>query len=140
MKIEEGHLLKFIPPILDGNSYGNKKRYMLVINCDNENNTIEMINVSSIKGKEHKLLYDSNIEIKNYNPLPVPTFAKLDTLYTIDNFSDLQKFMSFNGTKISNSEISNIKLQRYNYIKNCNPTNVINYSETDFKKTNFIKI
>lgn len=138
MKIEEGHLLKFIPPILDGNSYVNKKRYMLVINCDDENNTIEMINVSSIKGKEHKLLYDSNIEIKKYNPLPVPTFAKLDTLYIIDNFSDLKNFINFNGTKISNSELSNIKLQRYNYIKNCNPINVINYSEADFKKFNFI--
>ena len=113
---------------------------MLVINRDDETNTIKMINVSSIKGKEHKLLYDSNIEIKNYKPLPVPTFAKLDTIYTIDNFSDLENFMSFNGAKISDSEMSNIKLQRYNYIKNCNPTNVINYSETDFKKSNFINI
>lgn len=140
MKIEEGQLLKFIPPILDGNSYSNKKRYMLVLNCEDENNMIEMINVSSIKGKEHKLLYDSNIEIKNYKPLPVPTFAKLDTLYTIDNFIDLQKFISFNGIKINNLEISNIKLQRYNYIKKCNPTNVINYSELDFEKFNFINI
>lgn len=136
MKIEEGHLLKFIPPILDGMSAGNKKRYMLVINCDDENNIIEMINVSSIKGKEHKLLYDSNIEIKNYNPLPVPTFAKLDTLYTIDNFSDLSNCISFNGNKIDNSEISKIKLERYKYIKNSNSTNVINYSESDFKKSN----
>lgn len=136
MKIEEGHLLKFIPPILDGMSAGNKKRYMLVINCDDENNIIEMINVSSVKGKEHKLLYDSNIEIKNYNPLPVPTFAKLDTLYTIDNFSDLSNCISFNGTKIDNSEIANIKLERYKYIKNSNSTNVINYSESDFKKSN----
>lgn len=136
MKVEEGHLLKFIPPILDGMATGNKKRYMLVINCDDENNIIEMINVSSVKGKEHKLLYDSNIEIKNYNPLPVPTFAKLDTLYTIDNFSDLSNCISFNGTKINNSEITNIKLERYNYIKNSNSTNVINYSESDFKKYN----
>lgn len=136
MKIEEGHLLKFIPPILDGMSAGNKKRYMLVINSDDENNTIEMINVSSIKGKEHKLLYDSNIEIKNYNPLPVPTFAKLDTLYTIDNFSDLSNCISFNGNKIDNSEIANIKLERYKYIRNSNSTNVINYSESDFKKYN----
>ena len=138
MKIEEGQFLKFIPPILDGNSDSNKKRYMLILNCDEENNTIEMVNVSSIKGKEYKLLYDSNIEIKNYNPLPVPTFVKLDTLYTVDNFSDLQKFISFNGTKISNSEISNIKLQRYNYIKKYKSINVINYSESDFKKFNFI--
>lgn len=140
MNIEDGHLLKFIPPMLDGNSFSNKKRYMLVIDCDNQNNIIKMINVSSIKGKEHKLLYDSNIEIKEYMPLPVPTFAKLDTLYTIDNFEDLQNFISFGGEKMSDSEMSNIKLQRFNYIKDGNITNVINFSKSEFKKINNISI
>lgn len=136
MKIEPSHILKFIPPLLDGNYIGTKKRYMLVINCNN--NLIEMLNVSSIKGKAHKLLYDSNIEIKNYFPLPVPTFAKLDTLYTIDNFKNLQNFIGFNGHKLNYSEFSRIKLERYNYIKNSNPTNVINYTQVDFEKYNSI--
>ena len=34
--------------------YGTKNRYMLVTKNDVTNNRIEMINVSSIKGKEHK--------------------------------------------------------------------------------------
>lgn len=136
MKIEEGQILKFIPPLLDGNSQENKKRYMLVINCDDENNLIKMLNVSSLKGKEHKLIYDSNLEIKDYSPLPVPTFVKLDTMYMIDNFSDLQNFISFNGVKLDNEELSNIKLQRYNYIKDSKPTNVINFTEEDFKRSN----
>lgn len=140
MNIEEGHLLRFIPPILDGNVFDNKKRYMLVINYDNQNNIIKMINISSIKGKEHKLLYDSNIEIKEYMPLPVPTFAKLDTLYTIDNFEGLQNFISFDGEKMSESEMSNIKLQRFKYIKDGNTTNAINFSESEFKKINNISI
>ncbi len=109
---------------------------MLVVNYDDETNTLKMINVSSLKGKEHKLLYDSNIEIKNYFPLPVPTFAKLDTIYTIDNFDDLQRFVSFNGLKLNDTEISNIKLKRYKYIKGSNTTNVINYTEQDFKRSN----
>lgn len=129
--------MKFIPPILAGNFLGDKKRYMLVINYDNETNTLKMINVSSLKGKEHKLLYDSNIEIKQYFPLKVPTFAKLDTLYTIDNFDDLQNFVSFNGIKLNSTELSNIKIQRYNYIKAANITNVINYTEQDFKRSNY---
>ncbi len=129
--------MKFIPPILVGNFPGDKKRYMLVVNYDDETNILKMINVSSLKGKEHKLLYDSNIEIKNYFPLPVPTFAKLDTVYTIDNFDDLQSFISFNGLKLNDAELSNIKLQRYNYIKGSNTTNVINYTEQDFKKSNY---
>lgn len=113
---------------------------MLVINYDNQNNIIKMINISSIKGKEHKLLYDSNIEIKEYMPLPVPTFAKLDTLYTIDNFEGLQNFISFDGEKMSESEMSNIKLQRFKYIKDGNTTNAINFSESEFKKINNISI
>ncbi len=137
MKIEEGQILKFIPPLLDGNSQENKKRYMLVINCDDENNLIKMLNVSSLKGKEHKLIYDSNIEIKNHSPLPVPTFVKLDTMYMIDNFNDLQNFISFDGVKLDNAELSNIKLERYNYIKDSKPTNVINFTEEDFKSSNF---
>lgn len=136
MKIEEGQILKFIPPLLDGNSSENKKRYMLVVGCDDENNTIKMLNVSSIKGKEHKLIYDSNLEIKNYSPLPVPTFVKLETMYMIDNFNDLQNFISFNGVKLDSEELSNIKLQRYNYIKDSKPTNVINFTEEDFKRSN----
>lgn len=117
-----------------------KKRYMLVINSDSQNNIIKMINVSSIKGKEHKLLYDSNIEIKEYMPLPVPTFAKLDTLYTIDNFEGLQNFISFDGEKMNDTEMSNIKLQRYSYIKDGNVPNVINFSESEFRKVNNINI
>ena len=128
--------MKFTPPLLDGNLPGDKKRYMLVIDYDDETNTVKMINVSSLKGKEHKLLYDSNIQIKNYSPLPVPTFAKLDTLYTIDDFKDLKKFISFKGIKLNNEELSNIKLQRYNYIKESNTINVINYTELDFKRVN----
>ena len=66
MSILKGQLLKFIPPKLDGDEVGTKARFMLVTNNDIVNKTIEMINVSSIKGKEHKLIYNSNIQINNY--------------------------------------------------------------------------
>lgn len=136
MKIEEGHILNFVPPQLDGDSFNNKKRYMLVLECDFESNTLRMINVSSIKGKEHKLLYDSNLEIKNYFPLPVPTFAKIDTIYMIDNFENLQNFISFNGLKLDAGELENIKLERYKYIRRAKQTNVINYTKQNFDESN----
>ncbi len=136
MKIEEGHILNFVPPQLDGDSFNNKKRYMLVLESDFESNTLRMINVSSIKGKEHKLLYDSNLEIKNYFPLPVPTFAKIDTIYMIDNFENLQNFISFNGLKLDAGELENIKLERYKYIRRAKQTNVINYTKQNFDESN----
>ena len=70
----------------------------------------------------------------------IVSFVKLDTMYMIDNFSDLQNFVSFNGIKIDSTELSNIKLERYNYIKDSKPTNVINFTEEDFKIINANKV
>ncbi len=135
--IKEGSFLKFMPPTLDGRNIAEKKRYMLILKNDEENNTIEMLNVSSIKGKEAKLLYDSNISICNYNPLPVPTFVKLDSLYIIDKFNGLEKYISFNGQTLAEEELNLIKEKRYEYISNnCNKVYTINYSEVEFKKLN----
>lgn len=41
---------------------------------------------------------------------------------------------------MNDTEISNIKLQRYSYIKDGNVTNVINFSEPEFRKVNNINI
>lgn len=109
---------------------------MLVTKNDVENNTIEMINVSSIKGKENKLIYNSNIIIQNYTLLPVPTFAKLDTVYLLDNFSGLEKYIAFNGLQLEKTEFESIIKQRYEYInKYCKCKNV-NITESEFKKVN----
>lgn len=116
--------------------FGTKNRYMLVTKNDFENNTIEMINVSSIKGKENKLIYNSNIIINNYSPLPVPTFAKLDTIYLLDNFVGLEKYVAFNGIKLGKTEFESIIKQRYEYINKYGKCKNVNITESDFKKTN----
>lgn len=135
--IEEGQFLYFIPPKLIGEQTELKKRFMLVINNDLENNNIEMLNVSSIKNKEKKLLFDSNIEIEDRNPLPVPTFAKLDTLYEIDNFNELEKYIDFNGKKLSKQQLAIIKNERFKYLNNnCSKFFNINFTEKNFKAFN----
>jgi len=136
LNIEEGQLLYLIPPELDGDRNINKKRYLLILNVDDDTNTVEMINVSSLKGKEHKLLYNSNILINNHLPLPVPSFAKLDVLYTTNKFEGLSNYIAFNGNKLDKSELENIKFERYKYIKNANRIKVINYSEKRIKELN----
>lgn len=136
MSIEKWQFLYFVPPELDGDSNVTKKRYMLILNIDN-NNTVEMINVSSIKGKEKKLFFDSNVIIKSYAPLPVPSFAKLDVVYTVNNFDNLKKYVAFNGAKISKQQFANIKFERYKYIKKSrNKTKVINYSQESITELN----
>ena len=56
--MREGNFLRFIPPVLSGGDVGNKFRYMLVVECNKKENIVKMINVSSLKGKEHKLLHN----------------------------------------------------------------------------------
>lgn len=114
---------------------------MLVTKNDVTNNLIEMINVSSIKGKEHKLIYNSNIIIKDFYPLPLPSFAKLDTIYSIDNFQDLNKYIAFQGNKISGREFFNIMKQTLEYKNKYGNCKNIKIEETEFRKINrnFIK-
>lgn len=140
INILEGQFLSFIPPKLAGGESGTKNRYMLVTKNDVTNNKIEMINVSSIKGKEHKLIYDSNIIINNYFPLPKPSFAKLDTIYLLDNFEDLNRYIAFKGERISENELINIINQRIEYISKKGKCKNINIEESEFKKINKISL
>ena len=133
--IEKGHFLYFTPPKLAGGNQGTKKRYMLVIDNDTIDNSIKMINVSSLKGKEYNLLYDSNLNIKNFKPLPVPSFAKLNTTYIIDNFANLEQYKAFNNAKLSEMQLADIENKRLQYIKN-NNIEIIQYTEKEFNKYN----
>lgn len=133
--IQEGCFLRFVPPVLSGNSIGNKNRYMLVVENNDKENVIKMINVSSLKGKEHNLLYVSNIEINNYSPLPVPTFAKVGTLYTIDYFEELEDYVAFDGVTINEIQFKYINNYRLNYMKD-KEIEIIQYTEEEFKRKN----
>ncbi len=133
--IEKGQFLYFTPPKLAGGNQGTKKRYMLVIDNDIADNSIKMVNVSSLKGKEYNLLYDSNLNIKNFKPLPVPSFVKLNTTYIIDNFENLEHYRAFNNAKLSEIQLADIENKRLQYIKD-NNTEIIQYTEAEFNKFN----
>lgn len=133
--MQEGNFLRFIPPKLSGGEIGNKSRYMLVVEYNKKDDVVKMINVSSLKGKEHKLLFSSNIEINNYPPLPVPSFEKIDTLYIIDYFKDLDKYIAFKGQVLEKIQFKYIDNYRLNYMKN-KEIEVIQYTEEEFKKMN----
>lgn len=133
--MQVGNFLRFIPPKLSGGDIGNKYRYMLVIEYDKKNNIVKMINVSSLKGKEHNLLYNSNIEINNYTPLPVPSFAKVSTIYIIDYFKELEKYIAFNGQVLGEIQFKYIDTYRVNYMKD-KDIEIIQYTEEEFKSIN----
>lgn len=83
-----GHVLALRLPFANGNLCKTKRPFLVL---KNENNNLELLNISSTKGKERKLLYSSNVKINNYYPpLDYPSFLKLDELYIISHFDDLK--------------------------------------------------
>ncbi len=77
---------------------------------------IEVLNVSSLKGKERKLAYSTNKEIKNYNPpFLKPSFVKLDSLSKVEKnqWDNLQ--ILHNGETLNINELNTIINQKNKY-------------------------
>ena len=133
--IEVGQFLNFLPPILDGNVISDKRRYMLVIDIQKENNIIKMLNVSSIKDRKANLWYDYNMEIENYYPLSKPSFVKLNTIYEINYFKELEQYISKNGIKLNSNEFYKI-IDEQKRIRKKYRINNIKFTEKEFIKNN----
>lgn len=71
---------------------------------------IEVLNVSSIKGKERKLAYVTNERIKNYKPpFMLPSFVKLDSLTKVPQSDWGGLKILFNGQTLDSKELARIK-------------------------------
>lgn len=83
-------------------------RTYLVITA--EKDYIEVLNVSSIKGKERKLAFSTNARLTNYNPpFLKPSFVKLDSLTRIES-ADWCKLQVLNsGRTLDSAELLRIK-------------------------------
>jgi|GEM_PF-1120763 len=95
----------------------NKKRTYLIVDVIEAGQKIKVLNVSSVKGKEHKLAFSSNLEISNYNPpFLKESFVKLDSLIEVTS-SDFPSIRILNnGNKLDNNELNTIirSLRLYN--------------------------
>ena len=59
-------------------------RPYLIVGIDGERKEIEILNISSIAGKEHKLRFPYNVTLlDSMPPLLKPSFAKVDSLQVI---------------------------------------------------------
>ena len=138
--IQEGMLLYFVPPYFASGvqNVDGKKRIMLVINKNNQDNTLTLINISKVRGKPSWFTYPYNVLIRNYNPpLPLLSFAKINDNYIIENFQELSNYLYKGGMKLDQNEFNNI-INRYNkYILN-NKIELISFTKTDFAVTNII--
>lgn len=75
-----------------------------------EQNYIEVLNVSSVRGKERKLAFPTNERLRIYNPpFLLPSFVKLDSLTRVESadWGNLQVLNS--GRTLDADELARIK-------------------------------
>lgn len=108
MNYYEGQAVLATIKFVDGDIPAYPRPYLIVeVGFD----YIDVLNISSIKGKERKLLLPTNKEIINYNPPFIkPSFVKLDSLTRVySNEFYLISHILCNGNKLDSNELNNIK-------------------------------
>lgn len=83
-------------------------RTYLIVNVADE--YIEVLNVSSVRGKERKLAFSSNEQLRCYNPpFLKPSFVKLDSLTRIEQTEWGNLSILHNGAALDQNELARIK-------------------------------
>lgn len=78
-QIGQGILAKI--PFRDGHIPSYPRPYLIV---DSSDSYIQVLNISSVAGKEHKLMFSTNMRIEKYNPpFLKDSFVKLDSLVQV---------------------------------------------------------
>ena len=111
--MDVGQFLRFIPPKYADDDTDTKKRYMLILDVNEE--YVKLVNVSKLEGKPRTYLYKCNVVIRDYEPLPLPSFTKINSTYILEKFDELKKFIAFDGKYLAEWEIENIKLKMENF-------------------------
>lgn len=99
MKVGQGILGKIT--FKDGEEPAYSRPY-LVVDVDDED--VSVLNVSSLEGKEWKLAYKTNFQIKQFSPpFRKPSFVKLDSLTKISK-DECQKMRVLDGGRSLNEK------------------------------------
>lgn len=85
----------------------SKRRTFLTIG--EEGNYILLLNVSTTRGKENKLLYSSNQRIIKYNPpFKWESFVKLDSIYKVEKCPELFTYVVDKDNRLDYGELSRL--------------------------------
>ncbi len=95
----------------DGTEPPYERPYLIVAV---EDNYVEVLNISSLAGKERKLAFASNKRIYKFNPPFIkPSFVKLDSLTRVP-YDELEQLRILSGgATLDEEELSNIKKLLY---------------------------
>ncbi|MGG0718654.1 hypothetical protein ABE096_13815 [Robertmurraya massiliosenegalensis] len=135
MTIIPGHVLALKLPFVNGAPCFSKRPFLVI---EKQGNILNLLNVSSTKGKEKKLLYPSNEPIKEYDPpLDQPSFLKMDELYTIDYFENLHKSIYKRRAPINTLEFERL-ISEYMKYKHLYEVTNVKYLASKVKQENFL--
>lgn len=109
MNIVPGQALLLQMTYADGQPCSYKRTF-LVVDTDLVQNKVILLNVSSVAGKVRKVSFPSNRLISNYRPpFDKPSFVKLDSIYEIHYFSEIDNAVLHNGNPLDSGELTNIR-------------------------------
>ena len=93
-------------PFKDGTA-SNYRRPYLVVDVDHNNETVHVLNISSVIGKEHKLAFNSNVLLSHsIPPLLQQSFVKVDSHQSL-SFEAAKEFkLAANGAPIHNDDLT----------------------------------
>lgn len=136
MNIQAGNGIYLkLPHFADGGE--GYKRTLLVVNTEESAKRVLLLNVSSTKDKEHKLIRNSNELLLKYNPpFRRPSFIKLDSLYIIDYFDELSQLL-FRSGLLDPNELSRIQ-NKFNEFSQSNQVTKVFFNEESIRRVNLI--
>lgn len=135
MGIIPGHVLALKFPFANGTPCNTKRPFLVI---DKKDGNLDLLNISSTRGKERKLLFSSNEKIINWDPpLDQPSFLKMDELYTIDYFEELYKSIYKGRSPINSDEFSRLVGEFMKYQERQEVTHV-KYIETMIRQENYL--
>lgn len=133
MRIEPGIGLLLNLPYADGGMDSKQRPYLVI---GKEDNSFMLLNISSVAGKERKVLFDSNYLIKQYNPpFLKPSFVKLDAIYKVEICSALNNFVLCGGNKLNAAEMVNL-LNAFEKYRSTHCVNVRYFTENEIQTFN----
>ena len=126
--MKKGQVLNLKVGYADGGA-ANYKRPFLII--DIRDNFIYGLNISSLKNKTHKVLFNSTLVINRFNPpLRVQSYLKLDALYKFPMIEGIAKHLMDNGNGLNNAEFDYI----YQYFSEFREKNKVNQKEVSIEE------
>jgi hypothetical protein len=135
MRIVPGNGLLLSIPFADSGTCSNRRVFIVIETC-NSLNSLKVLNISSIAGKAHKLLFASNEIINNHNPpFREPSFVKLDALYELEYFQELNLSILNHGNILDPNELNRI-LTKFNGYSLTSSVNRVFYNSRQVKHYN----